>query len=74
MARQLSLRQLIVCITYLLGPAMLPLRAQANVTTQHNNNARTGANTQETILTPANVNSSQFGKLFSVAVDGYVYA
>src|SRR5947207_927139 len=74
MARQLSLRQLIVCITYLLGPAMLPLRAQANVTTQHNNNARTGANTQETILTPANVNSSQFGKLFSVPVDGYVYA
>ncbi|PYV23369.1 MAG: hypothetical protein DMG24_14120 [Acidobacteria bacterium] len=74
MARQLSLRQLIVCIIYLLGPAMLPLRAQANVTTQHNNNARTGANTQETILTPANVNSSQFGKLFSVPVDGYVYA
>ncbi len=50
------------------------LEAQVNVTTYHNDNARTGQNTQETILTPANVNSSQFGKLFSVALDGYVYA
>src|ERR1700730_2062288 len=48
--------------------------AQVNVTTYHNDNARTGQNTQETILTPANVNSAQFGKLFSVSVDGQVYA
>ncbi len=54
-----------------------PAPAQATqvlVTTQHNDNARTGQNTNETILTPANVSSGQFGKLFSVAVDGYVYA
>ncbi len=48
--------------------------AQVSVTTYHNDNSRTGANTQESILTPANVNSSQFGKLFSVPVDGAVYA
>jgi hypothetical protein len=48
--------------------------AQVNVTTYHNDTARTGQNTQETILTPANVNSTQFGKLFSVPLDGAVYA
>src|ERR1700674_1456003 len=48
--------------------------AQVNVTTYHNDNARTGQNTQETILTPFNVNSAQFGKFFTVAVDGAVFA
>jgi hypothetical protein len=48
--------------------------AQVNVTTYHNDNARTGQNLLETTLTPANVNSSQFGKLFTVGVDGAVYA
>jgi hypothetical protein len=42
--------------------------------TYRNDNARDGANPLETILTPANVNPSHFGKLFSAPVDGYVYA
>jgi len=48
--------------------------SQVNVTTYHMDNARTGANSLETILGPANVNSSQFGKLYEDSVDGAVYA
>ncbi|GAC1638070.1 MAG: hypothetical protein NVS4B9_31070 [Ktedonobacteraceae bacterium] len=44
------------------------------VLTQHNNNARTGANLNETILNTSNVNARQFGKLFELPVDGQVYA
>src|ERR1700753_3739756 len=47
--------------------------AQVNVWTYHYDNYRTGANTNETILTPGNVNSNSFGLLYTQAVDGYVY-
>jgi fibronectin type 3 domain-containing protein len=45
-----------------------------NILTYLNDLAGTGANTNETTLTPANVNSSQFGKLFTSSVDGQLVA
>ena len=47
--------------------------AQVDVLTQHNDNARTGANLRETVLTPTNVNGTQFGMLFKRAVDDQLY-
>jgi len=46
----------------------------SGVLTWHNNLARDGSNTHEFALTKSNVNSATFGKLFSCAVDGVVYA
>ena len=51
------------------------LRSPAqDVTTWHNDMARTGVQPRETVLTPASVSSQQFGKVFSYAVIGDVYA
>jgi Immunoglobulin I-set domain/PQQ-like domain len=45
-----------------------------NVVTYHYDNLRTGQNLNETILTPANVKSTTFGKLGAFTVDGRVDA
>ena len=42
--------------------------------THHNDNFRTGANLNETVLSPANVNSATFGKLFTYQLDGTMHA
>ncbi len=44
------------------------------VVTYHNDLARDGANAQEYSLTPSNVTSTTFGKLFSCTVDEAIYA
>ena len=54
-------------------PALLG-QSFPGVLTWHNDNARTGQNQQETALTPANVNSKHFGKLFSYPIKGQPYA
>ena len=50
------------------------LTAAAQVTTSQYNNARTGANLNEKILTLQNVNAKQFGRIGAFKVDGAVYA
>ena len=59
---------------FVLGSILiLPLTAQISVLTFQYDNTRAGVNRRETVLTPVNVNSTSFGRLFSNAVDGYIY-
>lgn len=48
--------------------------SQVEVVTNRNDVARTGANLKEKILNTSNVNAGNFGKLFTRAVDGNIYA
>ncbi|MBI1814487.1 MAG: pyrrolo-quinoline quinone [Deltaproteobacteria bacterium] len=51
-----------------------PVGGQVSMLTHHNDNARTGQNLVEAVLTPENVNVADFGRLFRYSVDGAVYA
>jgi outer membrane protein assembly factor BamB len=53
---------------------IIPNDQHVSVVTQHNNNTRAGLNDHETTLTTSNVNTKQFGKLFTLEVDDQVYA
>jgi hypothetical protein len=48
--------------------------AQVSILTHHGDNARTGANLDESILNISNVNPKTFGKLTVRSVDGNIYA
>ncbi|WP_158615554.1 MBG domain-containing protein [Acidipila sp. EB88] len=61
-------------LTLLVLPGIGVAQAQVNVYTRSYDANRTGANTAETTLTPANVNATNFGKLYTVPIDGQVYA
>jgi hypothetical protein len=50
------------------------LADRRNVLTQLYNNSRSGAYLAETVLTPGNVNSQQFGKLYQRQVEGQILA
>jgi len=66
-----------MCLLAIIAGAFSAIAQRAtpvNVLTWRYDNTHAGANTHETLLTTANVNANSFGKLFSAAVDGYVYA
>jgi len=67
-------RSLAFLLAAWLVAALFTAQAQVSVTTYHNDIARDGQNLNEFLLTPANVNPAQFGKLFVQPVDGYIYA
>src|SRR5712672_671268 len=71
--RRLGFGAVCVCLSWGLVPTTIT-GAPVNVVTYHYDVARTGANLNETSLTPGNVTPAGFGKLFSQPVDGYIYA
>src|SRR5690349_12949847 len=56
------------------GTGTVATSVGTDVTTYHNDNARTGQNLTETALSSANVRSTGFGKIALVTLDGKVDA
>src|ERR1700676_1542168 len=67
--RNVCLTLLVVCSAFLSSSF-----AQLPVLTSRADISRSGANTNETLLTPTNVSKNSFGRLFSFPVDYYVMA
>ena len=65
----------VLAVLSLIFISSTPAKSQnyIGIFTQQYNYGRTGENRNETKLTPANVSSGSFGKLFSYTVDGQVY-
>lgn len=61
-------------LSWAMGIGMGVQAQTVDVLTHHYNNARTGLNASETRLSPSTVKAGGFGKLFSHAVDGQLYA
>src|SRR5579862_5162806 len=61
-------------LLFILFSVNRPLFAQSNIVTERYDNARTGANLNETQLNTSNVNVNTFGKLWSYTVSGSVQA
>ncbi len=69
--------QVVALLLFCAAAAAAPFesaRAQIDILTERYDDARLGANLQETQLTTANVNVSSFGKIWSYTVSGSVYA
>lgn len=74
-----SIRLPLCLVVLMLAASLLTVRTPSastfvRVTTYHNDNTRQGLNGNENQLTLANVNPTQFGKLFSHRLDGLAYA
>jgi hypothetical protein len=72
--KMIAVRALSIVFLVIASLGFTTLAVAQNVTTEQYGNARTGVQNQETVLTPSNVNSASFGKLFSLPVTGHVYA
>src|SRR5467141_2306328 len=68
--RNLCVALLVVCSAFLSSSSF----AQQPFLTGRSDISRSGANTNETLLTPTNVSKNSFGRLFSVPVDYVVMA
>ena len=71
-AVRLSVILLCLCAWPLAAPPAFAL--DADVPTQHNDPARTGAQLHETLLQPSNVSPTTFGRLYQRQVDGQIIA